>query len=223
MNTPLTIQPEFTQWSVPRAALGAELAKSPLVVMMHGFGSNEKDLVALGPLLPSGYVTAALRAPISMVQGGYAWQPLGGQEYPTPAMFSDPAEAVLEWLETVEAEYGSTGTSTVLLGFSQGAAMVGHLFRIAPQRFSAGVFLSGFIGNFTVSTDVELAKRRPPLFWGRDTSDPVITSDSVAFASEFLPAHFNLTERTYRGIGHGISRDEVEEVSAFLTDAVIAD
>lgn len=219
MTSRLALRPEVTQWSVPTSQLKAELAKRPLLVAMHGYGSNERDLAGLSSLLPSEFVVASVRAPLALMQSGYAWQDLGGQAQPEPGIFADPAEAVVDWLDGVESEYGSTGTSVSLLGFSQGAAMVSHLFRLYPKRFAAGVFLSGFLGAFALDSDAALAERKPPLFWGRDANDPIITAESVAFASTFLPAHFALTARTYTGVGHGISREEIAEVSDFLREA----
>lgn len=222
MTSRLALRPEATQWNVPVSQLGSALAERPLLVAMHGYGSNERDLAGLSSLLPSEFVVASVRAPITLMQSGYAWQDLGGQAQPEPGMFADPADAVVDWLDSVDSGYGSTGTSVSLLGFSQGAAMVGHLFRLYPKRFAAGVFLSGFLGAFALDSDAALAERKPPLFWGRDTSDPVITAESVAFASTFLPAHFTVTAHTYTGVGHGISREEIADVSDFLRDAALS-
>lgn len=221
MPRTLSIDPSVTRWNVPLVELPDALATRPLVVAMHGFGADERDLVPLGQFLPPEFVIAAVRAPISLINSGYAWQPIGGQEHPTPELFSEPADAVTDWLEVVAAEYGSVGTSTSLLGFSQGAAMVVQLFRQHPQRFAAGVFLSGFVGGFSWESDAALAARKPALFWGRDVSDPIITEASIDVASRFLPQHFSLTQRTYSGIGHGISRDEVDDIAAFLQASVI--
>lgn len=221
MPSPLIIDPAATRWSVPSSTITEALADRPLLVVLHGLGASERDLLPIAPLLPPDFVVAALRAPISLVQGGYAWQPIGGQERPTPPLFDDPARAVLDWLDALHARHGSSGRSVSLLGFSQGAAMVSHLFRLQPARFRSGVFLSGFAGAFPLDSDRELARLRPPLFWGRGTADPVITGSSITFAEDFLGRHFTLTAHAYSGLGHAISREEIDDVAAFLRDTAL--
>ena len=52
-----------TVWSVPEAERTEALATRPLLVLMHGRGSNEHDLASLFPLLPASAVIVSLRAP----------------------------------------------------------------------------------------------------------------------------------------------------------------
>jgi phospholipase/carboxylesterase len=51
---------------------GADDPSAPLVVLLHGRGSNEQEILSLAPHLPSGVEYAAVRAPIAE-GGGYAW------------------------------------------------------------------------------------------------------------------------------------------------------
>ena len=45
---------------------------APLVVLLHGRGSHERDILALADHLPDGLAYAAVRAPLPE-SGGYAW------------------------------------------------------------------------------------------------------------------------------------------------------
>lgn len=222
MPATLHIDEAASIWNVAAEYRARELAVRPLLVLMHGMGSHEFDLRGLFPLLPDAFVCVSVRAPLVFGPGAYAWQPDGGQQHPTPEIFDAPAQAVETWLDSVAHTYGSAGTSTSLLGFSQGAAMVSQLFRRDAGRYAAGVFLSGFLARLEVSGDARLAAAAPPLFWGRDLADPVITPTSIAYAQEFLPQHFAVTERHYTGVGHGISREEVRDISDFLRTNVIS-
>ncbi|MEV6019391.1 MULTISPECIES: hypothetical protein [unclassified Streptomyces] len=49
----------------------------PLVVLLHGRGSHEGDIIALANTLPDSFSYAALRAPIAE-NGGYAWVGMAG-------------------------------------------------------------------------------------------------------------------------------------------------
>jgi phospholipase/carboxylesterase len=45
------------------------------LVLFHGYGANEQDLAPLGPMLAPALPWAALRAPLGVAPGGYAWVP----------------------------------------------------------------------------------------------------------------------------------------------------
>lgn len=230
------INDDLVRWSVGGRAASREeavaaLADRPLLVMMHGYGSFEGDLIELAERLPEAFVCASPRAPLTApppVVNGFAWFPIPfdsnglpvPQALPTDFEGTDPhaaALAMLQWLDELDARVdGGLGTQ-VLMGFSQGGAMVTSLLRLEPERFACGVNCSGFVIPGTFSGDAHLAEIRPPLFWGRDAADPIISAERVAFTSEWLPAHTELDARLYPGIAHGISREEVADISNFIT------
>jgi phospholipase/carboxylesterase len=204
----VTIDPASVLWSAPER----ERAQRPLLVLLHGFGSHEGDLFGLSPQLPLAPVIASVRAPLVLQQGSYAWAPLASQaDAATVAeAANDVAVALLEWLDTTEH------TSVGLLGFSQGGAVSLQLLRNAPDRFAFAVNLSGFAVLDDNAGDAELARVKPPVFWGRGTADQVISPDKIAYTEEWLPEHSALTARIYEDLPHSISRPELDDVNAFI-------
>jgi len=222
---PLQIDDDAVVWSVPRSEIAERLSDEPLVIVMHGRGSHEGDLPSLFPLLPSGVVYASLRAPISGAPyglGGWTWFPLDVPAGPVPADVSAAAQAVLAWLDRVEAAFGAPA-AIAPLGFSQGGMMAIQLLREAPYRFAAAVDLSGVAAGGTVAGDEVLAAQRPPLFWGRDTDDPIIAASGVVHTTAWTPDHFSVTAREYPGIAHSISPAEIDDVAAFLREVLPLD
>jgi phospholipase/carboxylesterase len=217
MTSTMAIADEAVVWSVSQAGRADALATRPLLVLMHGRGSHEHDLFALAPLLPSEAVIASLRAPLQLGDN-FSWFPAGDPGLPSPIAAAGATEAVLEWLDTVP----SAGP-VWLLGFSQGGAMATQLMRFAPERFTAAVILSGFVIAGELPGDATLEVSRPPMFWGRDPVDPVITQAAVQRTAEWLPAHSSLTMREYAAIGHSISREELDDVNAFLRASISGD
>lgn len=186
----------------------------PLLLLMHGYGADQRDLVPLAQVFPAEYAVASIRAPLPLPQGGHAWFPIGGDPGTPPLAVADAATAgVLAWLESAGAAE-RTGP-IVAAGFSQGGAMVTHLLRHAPESFAAGVVLSGFSVPGSVDGDARLARLRPPVFWGYDPTDPIVPGVAFGRTRAFLSDHVRLTERTY-GVGHGIGMDELADVAAFL-------
>ena len=202
-------------WSVPEAERAEALATRPLLVLMHGRGSDERDLASLAPLLPAEAVVVSLRAP-HRLGDGFSWFPPEETAVPDPIAVDQAANAVFAFLDALPPT-GQVG----LLGFSQGGGMVTQLVRRAPERFAAGVLLAGFVIPGDLPGDALLATLRPPVFWGRDVADPVIPQSVVAFTAAWLSAHTTPVVREYPSIGHSVSREELDDVSEFLAATLL--
>ena len=50
-----------------------KLAKNPLLLLLHGYGSNEEDLFSFTSELPEEYYIVSARAPYEMMHSSYAW------------------------------------------------------------------------------------------------------------------------------------------------------
>ena len=202
------------RWSKPEE----ERAGKPLLVLLHGYGANEEDLLGLADLLPQDFAVASVRAP--MVSGaGFTWFPLTASiEYSLDAVM-DAASYVEDWLDSVRPNH----PSVTLLGFSMGMALATTLLRRRPADYAAVVGLSGFAvdaGSDSGFRDAEL-DGTVPMFWGRDQQDPVITPDKIEFTMGWVRKHVKLTKVLYTGMWHGINQQEIGHVSEFLTHGVL--
>lgn len=196
-------------WSVPPA----ERTGRPVLVLLHGYGSEERDLFALAPHIPEQYVVAAVRAPLAppFPTPGWSWFPIEGLHRRDSAATTAAAERFLLWLdEATDAE------EVGLLGFSQGAVIALQALRLRPQRFAFAVNLAGYADAGPLPGDAELAERRPPVFWGRGARDEVIPADRVAQTVQWLPEHSDLSGRVYEGLAHSVSQQELDDVRVFL-------
>ncbi len=45
----------------------------PLLILLHGYGSNEQDLFSFAEELPDEFLIISAQAPYEMGYGGYAW------------------------------------------------------------------------------------------------------------------------------------------------------
>ncbi|TFD46533.1 phospholipase [Cryobacterium frigoriphilum] len=213
----MTITTPIDSAAVLWSATGADQVDRPLLIIMHGYGSHEGDLFSLAPHLPLEPVIAALRAPLPAplpVTDGWAWFPINEPGSPDPATVDTAVTAVLAWLDMLPQQPTSVG----LLGFSQGGAMALELLRVAPERFSFAVNLSGFVATATQAGDKTLVEHPLPVFWGRGTADTVIPPSAIDRTQAWLPGHSTLTERIYEGMPHSISQDELGDVVTFLRE-----
>lgn len=205
----MTIDADAVLWSAPES----ERANRPLLVLLHGVGSHEGDLFGLAPYLPTEPVIASLRAP-HRYGAGFAWFPMPeeAEDAQRWQVARDSVAGVLSWLDA--QQYTSVG----LLGFSQGAAMSFDLLRAVPELFSYAVPLSGFVIPEPHDGDTELARIRPPVFWGRGDADPLFTEERLAHTHDWVPRHTTPTVRVYPGLGHSVSEEEINDIGAFLRE-----
>lgn len=218
--TEFTIDESVIQWNVPTDRVHDELRERPLLVLLHGYGSFEGDLIGLAPLLPERFVCASLRAPLLLgppIVNGYGWYEITTPGSPDLPALEASTVAVLSWLDRLDAAVTGGLGEIALMGFSQGGAMVTMLMRNRPERFAAGVVCSGFSVEMDAPGDTVLAANRPPVFWGRDEHDPIIPQLAIDRTKLWLPAHSTLTERLYPGIEHSISREELADITEFLS------
>lgn len=206
----LSINNDATVWS--RTPVGTK----PLVLLMHGMGSHENDLAGLARFIPAQYATASLRAPLTMM-GGWAWfMPSATPGEPNPQDVVDAADAALAWID----ENVDPATPIIPMGFSQGGAMVSQLLRTRPERFIAGVMMSGFISEVSLPTDPAFKAAELPIFIGRGDQDPVIPEARFEAAANWLHENALLTEVVYNGMDHSICEPELVNVIHFLDYAI---
>ncbi|MCK9917053.1 MULTISPECIES: alpha/beta hydrolase [Microbacterium] len=206
--------PSLDGSAVRYAAPLSDRGDRPVLLLLHGYGSDENDLVGLLPSLPSEYLGVSLRAPMPAPwpMSGHRWYPIDDLDGRDPAAITAAAERVLDWVdENVDA-----AASVGLLGFSQGAAVSLQALRLRPERFAFAVNLSGYVAPGGLPTDTELARLRPPVFWGRGARDEVIPAALVEHTVRWLPDVVALSGRVYPGLTHSVSEAELADVHAFL-------
>lgn len=205
------IDADLVQWTRP----AEERAGTPLLVTMHGVGSNERDLLGLAPALPAAWTMASLRAPMPCGQG-FSWYPLGTPGSPALEPVDAAVAEVLAWVDSVAADHPRIG----LLGFSQGGSMALQLLRARPAAFAFAVSLSGFVvPGATDSRDEAVAAVRPRVFLGHGDLDPVIPAEATARTQAWAAANTTVTDRTYEGLPHAVSAAELSDVAAFIDGA----
>jgi phospholipase/carboxylesterase len=190
---------------VPAQAAGS----ARTLILLHGFGADEHDLLPLARELDPTLRVISLAAPIALEQGGRAWYRL--QEGPQGISF-DPRE-VLEAgniaLEAIE-EIARESPGPILCGFSQGGGMALAAALERPGLVSTILALS------PVPPRREGDGKGLRVFLGHGTLDPLIPVQ-VAHATRDLMAKLGakVVYREYP-MGHMICAAELEDARNFL-------
>jgi len=121
-------------------------AQPPLLVLLHGVGSNEEDLFGLEDAFAPEFVVVSVRAPLEMRPGSYAWFPV---QFTPEGPVADPIQAeasrqlLVDFLGVVGKEYSTDPNRVVVAGFSQGAIMAASLMITRPELLAGAVLMSG--------------------------------------------------------------------------------
>jgi phospholipase/carboxylesterase len=190
--------------------------ETPLVVLLHGLGADEHDLIDLARSLPPAFAYASVRAPLAHAEGGYTWFTDRGVARPVAASLRSSLTYVREWLDGPEcAPYNRE--RTYLLGFSAGMIMSAALALDDPARIAGAVLLSGVVA-FDAGVDTSPDRlHRLPVFYGFSSNDPVVPRELALRSARYLreKSGATLTEREYAH-GHAIGDREVADIRAWF-------
>ena len=190
---------------------GVPVAKKPVIVFLHGYGSNEQDLPGLATYLPQ-MPWVSLRAPLTLQPGSYSWAPITVPGNPEAAPVEAATASVWNWIDA-----NLPADSLIIpIGFSQGGMMATQLLRTRPQRVLATVVLSGFTLGHSQPADSSLLEQLPPAIYCRGLDDQVINPAAVERTTEWLEKHTSLTAKTYYRLAHSIDERVMADVREFL-------
>jgi phospholipase/carboxylesterase len=190
----------------------AEGEPAGLLVLFHGRGSDEHDLVPLLDLLdPQRRLLGVTpRGPLSLPPGGAHWYAFQQVGYPDPPSFFETYAAVDEWLGGFNFEH------VVLGGFSQGAVMTYAMgLGQGRPRPSALVALSGFMPTVP-GFELALEPPLPPAAIGHGTYDDVISVEFARQARDTLEAAGGEVRYREYPLAHGVDPAFLAELAPWL-------
>ncbi|HEU4703083.1 MAG TPA: phospholipase [Conexibacter sp.] len=198
------------------------------LVLLHGRGTDERDLLPLADALDPErrLVAVAPRGPWTFPgQPGGHWYLVRRVGFPDLDTFVPTQARLGAWLDALPDALGVPWERTVLGGFSQGAVM-SFALGLGPQRPApAGILaLSGFIPNVPGYDPVLEGRAGFPVALGHGTADPVISVDFAHQARErLLGAGADLLYRETPGMGHTIDPAFVPALRDWLAARTPAD
>jgi len=192
------------------------LEKSPVIFLIHGYGSHADDLFSFAPYLPKSHTIIALQAPLNLSPGGYAWYPLYPKEDGTFTSELEAAWSAVDLLneniDLLVKKYYLNSIDISLLGFSQGSILSWALAFSTPKKIRRIVALSGLVHE---SVDTS----QPPTFLAyaaHGITDIVIPVEKAR--ATILPLSEKYTEIEYHEFpeGHSVSQENFTRLLGWL-------
>ena len=189
-------------------------SRSPVVLLLHGLGSNENDLPSLAPWLPDGLAWASLRAPVEMEWGGATLVP------------SRPPRSSPSWRESPlrprPSGVGWTRTFPRTLPSCRSASPRAGSWRWsysarAPNGSAATVVLSGLMSEGERPTDARTRGVAPAGLLGQGYDRHHDLAGSGRSPRRLAPSPRRRSPNaSIPGSGTAINDDELDDVRAFL-------
>lgn len=187
-----------------------KLDKNPLLLLLHGYGSNAADLFSFANELPDEYYVISAQAPYDLQYGSYAWYAINFDA--DQNKFSDNEQAkssrnlIASFIDELIDTYPIDSKAVSLLGFSQGAILSYAIALSHPEKIKNVIALSGYISAAICEENYQnndFSKLK--IFASHGVVDQVIPITWARKVKPFLDAL--AIESIYKEypIGHGIS------------------
>lgn len=195
--------------------------KPPILFLMHGFGSDEQDLLPLADSLPPELLVISLRAPYLNQSGGYRWYEgtrRDGRIDGNGAQIAISRAAVEASIARLTAQYHADPKRIFVGGFSQGAIMTYALTLSHPDRYRGGIVMSGaLLPAIAATLDPGLDRTHIEMFIGHGSADQTVPFAYADEAAMQLRAwRVPLKFERYPGQGHSVSDAEMADISSWL-------
>ena len=176
------------------------------VLLLHGYGSNGADLIAMAPHWRQSLPDTLFLAPNAPQRAGpgYQWWPL--QNFSPHALAAGAAlaaPAIDAFIDRKLGQYGLSESRMAIVGFSQGTMMA---LRVGLNRGIAPAAIVGYSGMFVGAADLmNRNPPKPPVLLVHGSADPIIPVAALHTAKTDL-AKLGIAAATHvcAGLGHSV-------------------
>jgi phospholipase/carboxylesterase len=200
--------------------------KPPVLILLHGYGSNEADLFSFGSRLDSRFLTFSLRGPLPQ-NDGFCWFPItfmpGGKINYGYSEAKKSRDKILAFISNACRAYGADSTNVYVLGFSQGAIMTFELAFHSPSKIKGAMALSGRMMAETRNVRPGEALKKVKFFIAHGTDDDLVNVGGSREADSLLRS-MKIPSVTFKiyPMPHTITPSELEDLRSWLQSSFSA-
>ena len=193
---------------------------SPLLILLHGYGSHEKDLFSFANQLDERLTIVCPQAPVPLQKNRYAWYDLDLNSSTSRYKFSDVQKArenITRFIQQIQQKYGLQNSEVYLGGFSQGAIMSMYIGLSQPELIDGVIALSG---QLYPEMKAEI-KHNPDLsdlkiFMSHGKLDNVLTFEKAEEGYNYLNNRGIHVDKFWYHSRHQISNDNFRDMKNWI-------
>ena len=194
--------------------------KSPLIILLHGYGSNEEDLFSFAEEIPDEYFIVSAKAPIAMQPYGNAWYHItidgDGVKSSDNEGARESRDIIAQFIDEIVAEYDVDKHNVTLLGFSQGTILSYAVALTYPEKVKNVIGLSGYINEEIIDLKSNPSYAHLNIYNSHGTVDQVIPIDAARKTPGYLKNLGIESTLSEFPVGHGVHPTNFYEFKEWL-------
>jgi phospholipase/carboxylesterase len=206
----------------------------PTVILLHGLGADENDLLGLSQALDARCRFISVRAPFTLDYGGYTWydflvrkdsrrvesSTFGEAGKPEPKMFKESCGKLAAFINDASIHYSINPKELYLLGFSMGTVMSLAMALSQPKVFRGVIANSGYLAEQTHLEYRWSELNGLDFFVAHGTFDPLIPVQASRSIRDTLEAANAKVEYHEFPMAHEISDESLNAMARWLTTRI---
>jgi phospholipase/carboxylesterase len=202
-----------------------KLEKNPLLVLIHGYGSNEEDLFSFATELPEQYYVVSARAPYDMQYGSYAWYAINfdadENKFSDIEQAKSSRDAIVDFIDQLIANYPIDSQKVTLIGFSQGCILSYAVAVSYPEKVQRVVAMSGYFNPEMAKPGFENNNfSNLKIFASHGSVDQVVPVDWARKAKPMLDVLGIENQYKEYPMGHGIGPQNFYDFKNWLEKTI---
>ncbi len=191
--------------------------KPPALILLHGRGADEDDLLGLSEYFDDRLLIIAPRAPHPFANGGgYTWYDLEEIGRPDAAMFRSSYDTLLAFIAEAVERHGIDPGRLYCGGFSMGSIMSLAVALTRPELLAGVIANSGYVPEDAGLTFRWEGVKGKPFFVAHGIYDPVIPFAYSRRAKELLESHGAVVTYREYDMGHQINEESLGDMMAWF-------
>lgn len=207
---------------ITREPIKVTSGKSPLLLLLHGYGSNEEDLFSFAEELPEEYFIVSVRAPNKMQPYGNAWYDItidsNGVKSSDNEGARESRDLIAKFIDEAITEYDLDKHNVTLLGFSQGTILSYAVALTYPEKVKNVIGLSGYINEEIIDLKSNPSYAHLNVYNSHGSVDQVIPIDAARKTPNYLEKLGIKSSLSEFPVGHGVHPTNFYELKEWLTD-----
>jgi len=198
---------------------------APLLVLLHGYGSDESDLFSFADELPNELFILSLRAPHKLQPYGNAWYAINfdaqQNKWNDVEQAQEAMKIIVSCIEQACTQYDLDKNNVSLLGFSQGCILSMALAINHPELIKNVIGLSGYLCEEFIDEDrTKKDFSHLDFYCSHGSSDQVIPVDWARETPNFLTEKGIKHTYSEFPVGHGVAPQNFFEFRKWLIERV---
>ena len=198
-----------------------KIKRSPVIFMLHGYGSNEEDLFSFANALPPEYTIISCRAPYYLASFGYAWYMINfdadQNNWSDTKQAIESRDLIMQAIEEACRVYDLDTRNITLLGFSQGSILSMAVALSYPKKIRNVIALSGYLNKDIIKEGYEREHSMTHFYISHGSSDQVIPVEWARQTPVILDSIGVKCRYEEFPVGHGVSPQNFYSFREWLT------